>query len=219
MKSTFVLAFGVVAAMSQATILTFDIDQISNGQALPQGYGDNVTAATMGSFHYDISNGTTADIAVSYLGSPGNQTDLNWWGTGYSDLTNVLEYEPDGAPTYSVTLTGSNGQNVVLNSFDMGNFGGAITVPGVTIRDAAGGVLWSQTNIALSASGTPHVHFDFGGLTSSSLTIEVDISGLGGNSDNVGLDNISFNQQAVPEPISMLGLAAFGLLAARRRKQ
>jgi hypothetical protein len=218
MKRILILGMVAVAAFSQATVLTFDIDGNSAGQVLQQGYGDNVTAADMGTFHYGISNGTTPDITVSYAGTPGNQADVNWWNTGYSDLTNVMEYEPDGLPLFSVTFTGSNGMNAVLNSFDLGNFGGAVTLPGLTVRDESGAVLWQMTNIAVGSSATPHLSFDVGGLSASVLTLEVDLTGLGGNSDNIGLDNISFGQEAVPEPFTMTGIAVLGLLAARRRK-
>ncbi|MFM9874203.1 MAG: PEP-CTERM sorting domain-containing protein [Fimbriimonadaceae bacterium] len=218
MKRILILAFGAVSAVSQATIFTFDIDQLGNGSALPQGYGDNVTSANMGTFHYEIANGTTPDILVSYAGSPGGQTDVNWWSTGYSDLTNVMEYEPDGAPVFSVTFTGTNGANAVLNSFDLGNFGASVILPGLTVRNGSGTILWQQTNIAVASSSSPHLSFNVGGLSASVLTLEVNVAGLGGNSDNIGLDNISFSQDSVPEPISMLGLAAFGLIAARRRK-
>lgn len=218
MKRILILAIGAVSAMSQATILTFDIDQLGNGAGMPDAYGDNVTAATMGTFHYDVSNGTTPDVTVSYAGSPGNQPGCNWWATGYSDLTNVLEYEPDGAPVFSVTFTGSNGVNAVLNSFDLGNFGASVILPGLTVRDGSGIVLWQQSNIAVASSSSPHLSFNVGGLSASVLTLEVNVAGLGGNSDNIGLDNISFSQDSVPEPITMLGLAAFGLIAARRRK-
>ena len=218
MKRILILGLAAVAAVSQATVLTFDIDGNSAGQALQQEYGDNVTAADMGIFHYDISNGTTPDIAVSYAGTPGSQPDVNWWSTGYSDLTNVMEYEPDGLPLFSVTFTGSNGFNAVLNSFDLGNFGGAVTLPGLTVRDGSGAVLWQMTDIAVASSSNPHLSFNVGGVSAPVLTLEVNVTGLGGNSDNIGLDNISFGQEAVPEPFTMAGITGLGLLAARRKR-
>lgn len=215
MKRILILAFGAVAAMSQATVLTFDIAGNNAGNALDANYGDNVSAATMGAFSYDISNGITPDVTVSYLG--GTQNILSWWSTGYSDLTNVIYYEPDGGTPMSVTLTGSNGQNVVLNSFDLGNFGATVILPGLTVRDGSGNVLWQNLNVAVPSSSSPHLSFNVG-VTAEVLVLEVDLTGLGGNSDNIGLDNISFGQEAVPEPISMIGLAALGFIATRRRK-
>lgn len=60
------------------------------------------------------------------------------------------------------------------------------------------------------------------GVEGRQLTLFVDIFGLGGNSDNVGLDNISFSQvavSAVPLPAGFtLLLGALGLLALGRRR-
>lgn len=219
MKQTLILCALSAAAFSQATVLTFDIDNASDGMVMPQDYGDNVSAATMGSYHYGMGTGFTPDVAVQYLGSPGSPNDLNFWSTGYNDLTNVLEYEPDGFPEYSVVFSASAGNQVVLESFDMGNFGPEITVPGVTIRDENGTVVWQMANIALPAGSVQsHLHFDLTGVTGQTLTMRVDLAGLGGNSDNVGLDNISFGQQAVPEPATLAVLALGAAAFARKRR-
>jgi len=220
LQALFILGIGGLVASSQATILTFDIDNNGAGQLLQGEYGDNVTTATMGSFHYDVSNGTTPDVTTSYLGQ-GAQAELNWWSTGYSDLTNVAEYEPDGAPGYSITLTAAAGWNVVLNGFDLGNFGGEITVPSITVLGDGNAVLAQFNNFVLTASNTAHSPFSFGpALQGQSLTINFDLTGLGGNSDNVGIDNISFNQVAalVPEPATM-GALAIGIAALVRRRR
>ena len=75
-----------------ATVLTFDIDPISDGLDVPQTYGDNVTDSTMGSFHYGGAGELTPNITVSY----GNVTP-SLWTSGYGDLNNALyEDEDDG---------------------------------------------------------------------------------------------------------------------------
>ena len=57
-------------------------------------------------------------------------------------------------------------------------------------------------------------------VTATSLRMTVDVSGLGGNSDNVGFDNIQFSQglavSSVPGPVAAL---PFALLALRRRQR
>lgn len=217
---TFSLLIGA-SALSNATVLTFDISGNTAGQLVQQAYGDNVTAATMGSFSYGSAHGFTPDVTTSYIGL-GNQTDLNWWSTGYSDLTNVVEYEPDGDPGYAISLGASTGNLVSLHDFDLGNFGAQITIPGLTVKDGTNNVLFSQSNFVLPGSGTmTHLHFDFNSapLTAQSLTITLDLSGLGGNSDNVGIDNIGFSQSAVPEPATLaaLGIGALALLKRRRK--
>lgn len=203
------------ATLSPATILTFDIAGASAGQTMPMDYGDFVTSGTMGNYSYGISNGLTPDVNVDY-----GPHDLNFWTTGYSDLTNVLENEPDGDAGYDVIFTPNlPGQTVVtIESFDMGNWGGAIVVPGITIRTNSG-VLWQQNNIELGASASPHLTFTPNVSASERIYLHVDTTGLGGNSDNVGLDNIAFRQSAVPEPATMAALGlGFAAIMRRRRK-
>lgn len=213
-----ILTLGILGlgALSQATVLTFDITGNSNGNFLDQGYGDNVAAATVGNFGYDISNGTTPDVTVDY--SRSDSGPLSWWSTGYSDLTNVIYNENDGDSLLRITFTASNNQNVVLNSFDIGNFGGAVTLPGLSLKDGNGLTLVQLTDVPIPSFSSPASNFVVGGFASQVLVLELDLTGLGGNSDNIALDNISFSQEAVPEPATMLGLAALGALVARRKK-
>jgi hypothetical protein len=215
----FASALTVLAASGSATVLTFDLAGATDYTPIPQEYGDNVTATTMGGFSYGAGGGFTPDVNVGYFGSPGSQSFLNIWTTGYNDLTNVAEYEPDGEPTFGFTFDGTNGQAVRLESFDLGNYGGAVTVPGITITDGTGNVLWSQTQFALPASSNPG-HLTFSpNVTATSLRMTVDVTGLGGNSDNVGFDNIRFSQQPVPEPASLTSLGLGGLAFLRRRRK
>lgn len=215
MKRLLTIGMVAVAAFSQATILTFDVTGNTVGVFMDDAYGDNVTAATMGNFGYDISNGITPDVTVSYSGGTAGQ--LSWWSTGYSDLTNVIYYEPDGSSPMRVTFTGSNGQNAVLNSFDLGNFGGEVTLPGLTVRDGSGNLLWSALNVTVPIFTSPALNFNVGGVAAEVLVLEVDLTGLGSSSDNIGLDNISFSQEPVPEPMTLVALAAGGLLLRRRK--
>lgn len=201
--------------VANATVLTFDITGAADGSVMPQSYGDNVTATTMGNFSYGSAHGFTPDITTSYVGL-GGQADLNWWSNGYGDLTNVIEYEPDGAPGFSVDLLASSGL-VELHGFDMGNWGSDITVASVKVMSGTN-TLFSQSNVFLPG-GSTHVDFDFTTpLSAASMSIVIDLTGLGGSSDNVGLDNIAFGQ-AVPEPTTMaiLGAGVFTLLKRRRK--
>ncbi|ARU40979.1 hypothetical protein CCB80_07410 [Armatimonadetes bacterium Uphvl-Ar1] len=213
-----ILTLGILGhgALSQATVLTFDITGNSNGNFLDQGYGDNVAAATVGNFGYDISNGTTPDVTVDY--SRSDSGSLSWWSTGCSDLTNVIYNENDGDPLLRITFTASNNQNVVLNSFDIGNFGGAVTLPGLSLKDGNGLTLVQLIDVPIPSFSSPASTFIIGGFASQVLVLELDLTGLGGNSDNIGLDNISFSQEAVPEPATMLGLAAVGAWFACRKR-
>jgi hypothetical protein len=117
-----------------------------------------------------------------------------------------------------VKLTADPGVLVRLEAFDVGNFGGPITIPAIRVLDHNGQPLFAQTNYVLGASGGPHSSFTFSpALMDSSLTIDFDLTGLGGNSDNVGLDNVRFGQD-VPEPSFGLLLPCGMIFLARRRR-
>ena len=107
---------GVVVAsgpVASAAVLTFEVDGIGNGNLLPQEYGDRISAATMGSFTYGVDAGLTPNVLVDYA-SGGQQTPLNWWGSGYNDLFGVVEHEPDGASGYELVFTAEPGILVTL---------------------------------------------------------------------------------------------------------
>src|SRR5688572_4909780 len=92
----------------QATELTFQMTPSGNGTLIPQAYGDRVIASTMGTFTYGTGGGFTPNVVVDYRGKS-TQVDLNHWTTGYNQLVNVAEYEPDGANGYQIILTADPG--------------------------------------------------------------------------------------------------------------
>jgi hypothetical protein len=222
MKTHHLLLIALFAAASHAsaTVLTFDISGATNGVAMPQDYGDRASSTTDGAFSYGAAGGFTPNAVVDYF-SPDAPIDLNFWTTGYNDLVNVVENEPDGEAGYTIRLTADAGFILRLDSFDLGNFGGAVTLPGLRVEDGEGNILFSMSNIFVGDSSQTHQDYDFaGGLFGSELNIIVDTTGLGGNSDNIGLDNIQFGQD-VPEPSAYAMLALGGVmlwfLATRNR--
>ncbi len=135
-------------------------------------------------------------------------------------MFNVVENEPEGHNGYSITFVADAGYQVSLTSLDMGNWGGAISVPGLSITDGNGLELFSASNISLVANVVQsHTSFDFGSLLANTLILHIDTTGLGGASDNVGLDNIQFSQvTAVPIPAAfwLFGSAIAGLISVTR---
>jgi hypothetical protein len=142
----------------------------------------------------------------------------------------VYENEADGdILTGIVFVSEAAGIDVTLSSFDLGNYAGEIVVPKLEIF--ADMVLqYSLLDFILPADST-NTHLDFDGLdiSGSQVGIFIDLTGLGGNSDNVGLDNVVFSQGAAttppnPNPIPLpaglplmlAGLGGLGLI--RRRK-
>jgi hypothetical protein len=213
------LTYWLSTATAQASELTFDIDGIGNGNVMPQEYGDNITALNMGDFHYGAAGGFTPNVMVSYADLSGN--NITYWKPGFNDLVGVLNNEDDGEAGYSVTFTADTGFDVSLLGFDLGNYGSAVTLPGLTITDGNDNILYSQLNFNVSASSAPHMGFDFSNILAHEIKVHVDTTGLGGNSDNIGLDNIQFSQVAavpVPAAIWLFGSGLLGLLSSGRNK-
>ena len=204
---------------AQATVLGFDVAGLPSGGVMPQDYGDRVTSSTSGDFTYGTAGGFTPNVEVAYEGDPGGGgigSNLSLWINGFSDLVNVLNNEDDGESRFEVRLTADAGFAVLLESFDLGNFGSELTIAELRIENGSGAALFTSTNFTLPVSSEPHLDFDFGtGLVASELLISIDLTGLGGSSDNVGLDNLQFGQVEVPEPSTIL-LAVAALLFGRQ---
>lgn len=226
-----ILQFGLVAlaAMTSANagvVLTFDLTA-SGVVAMDQNYGDRVASAMNAAGSYGtFGTGFTPNIVVDYAGGALNTT-LTRWTTDYGDLVNVLENEDDGDNRLTITMTADPGFGVRLFGFDLGGWPNAnYTIPNLFVRDGMGTNLFSQSNVLVkgAAPDPRHTSFDFApGLEAQQIQIFIDLTGLGGASDNIGIDNIAFEQfvcdgSAVPEPSSfaLLAAGAAGLLLARR---
>lgn len=209
-----------LAAFSNATILTFDIDGISNFQNVNQAYGDNVTGATMGGFHYGVdAEGFTPNITTAY-----GTGDPALWTTGYGDLTNILFEDQDGSGILTVTFTAAAGFEAILYGFDLAAystaFGSNPSIQSLTVTDGGATTYFSQSNFSVSRSTRTEVDLGNTPIVGSTLRITVDARNLGGLNDDIGIDNIMFGQQnAVPEPATMAALSLGAVFLARKRRK
>jgi hypothetical protein len=209
------------------TILTFDFGPnagVSNGTPIPQAYGDNVVAASMGAFSYGGSAPFTPNVTALYSGGP---VGPFFRDTGYGNLINVAAGQEN--QLLLVTLTPGPGSLVFLNSFDLAGSGGTdYVINSVQVFGSAGGVLFSENNVLVRGDSSPlRTPFTFANVSSPGfLTIQIDALNLGNQSDNIGIDNISFTQvnaaAAAPEPgalalLAMTGLPLAGGMLRRRR--
>lgn len=180
-----------------ATVLTFE-PRGGDGTAIDSAYGSRVTSPAQGGFVYGSAGGFTPNVVIEY----GPVTDdVHRWSGDYGDLQDVIYREAEGAGILTVTLRADPGFLVVLRRFDLAGWPNTdYTINGVQVLDGAGTVVFSQPDAAIrGASGSPrHTGFDFGPspLVAQVLTMQIDSRNLGGGSDNIGIDNIEFSQQA-----------------------
>lgn len=214
-------ALAVVVSMAHGSVLTFDFGG-GNGTGVPQEYGDRITSGTMGSFSYGTDFGFTPNITADYLGTGG----VNHWTTDYGDLSGIAYAEGEGGNIFSITLQADLGFAVALHGFDMGGWPSTdYRVDWVRVyAGEAGnlGVVFEQTNALIRGStvddqGRRHTSFDFSRpIVGTFVVVEFNAASLGGGGDNVGIDNVAFEQ--VPAPAS-LGMMLMGGVAAGRRRR
>ncbi len=204
----------VVPAAAHATILNFDA--LPGGGVVSSGYGDRV-AGPDPAWGYVEGNGWTPNVSVGFdtLKLDGNEftvSGLRTWGLGYGDLSVVAFPGAQTEHAGIFTFTPDAGYRVRINSFLLAGFP-AVDYDGqpILVTDASFNVLWD---------GGSHVegsNLDGGGFPDAThstfapgITYEGTVYLIFGNNWNIGIDEIDFDQVAVPEP-GTLGLAGVGL--------
>jgi hypothetical protein len=194
------LVLASALAQSQTTTLPFDIN---NPTTLITGYGDRVTGPLTGGHNYTGTGTFTPNVELAFGALDNGLTSLlHEWASGYNDLVNVVYASVGGLAGVTaeivVSFMADPGHRVSLQAFDIGNWGAAITLPYVRISNELGVVLFEELNVALNPNTSP-LERNFV-LTPAPvgqiLTLRISLEGLGGNADNVGLDNVRFGQQA-----------------------
>ncbi len=214
------LVIGVVvgmAAMSQATVMTFQDLNLGNYGIIPNTYGDNVTgpgSAPNGT--YLLGNGWTPNVVTDYRTvDPSGTTYVSYvdlWNAGYGDLPNVAFAATNGYYA-EITLTADAGLDVVLNSFDIASYTSVERpVAQLQILDGARNVLWNADGHTIPAG---NVHSSFSpGIRGNVLILRW------GDDWNTGVSNINFDQaNPVPEPATLTILSLAAVAALRRRSR
>ncbi len=169
--------------------------------------------ATMATFTGDpsVPNVTIRypDQAGTFDGSP----TLNLWNDGYGPYSNDVDASlyPDWQGPILV-LEADPGWSVVLHSIEVAMWAGGDGAIDITVEDGAGNVLFDQQGISMTALGTYNL-VDFGGISAPKLVISV-----GSSTTSHGLNNLTYDQIAIPEPAS-LALMGMGAALMLRRRQ
>lgn len=147
----------------------------------------------------------------------GGGRSLRWWDKNYNNLYGVVWADGgDGNSQARIDLQPLNGQQVTLSSFDLGAYSFGTLATTVSVTDLqSGATLFSFTG-------------SVGNSNVSATTFTPNVSSVNGlritwqdSAYNVGIDHITFNVTAVPEPgtvaLMLAGLTLVGAAARRRR--
>nr|WP_320191900.1 PEP-CTERM sorting domain-containing protein [uncultured Desulfobacter sp.] len=214
------LIIGLLSGTANATILTFDGLSAYNYDPIDGNYGDSVSTPNDAYGSYEMGNGFTPNINVSY-NTVGSNAYLEAWNTGYGDLVKVA-YADNNDSIAEITFTADLGYQVSINSFDMAGFGqGDNTLDLLEIVDDAGNIVWTASALQIQVEDDAHSSF-YPVVMGTELTIRW------GDNWNIGIDNINFDQigeasvvgASVPVPSALLLLASglLGLAGVRRKK-
>jgi hypothetical protein len=214
---------GLSAVGAYATVLTFDNVDPNNApfdfQPIPFDYGDRVDALGVdsgGRRNFDLTHGATPNVAVQMFTANYSDwslhRDLFVWVTDFADLTDVANHEPDYAARF--IFTADPQWYVRLHSFQMAGWRYDQPLPFLQVL-VDGNPVFTQTNIVIS--GTTANTFSFDPNVVKGRVIEIRF----GNNWDVGIDNIGFSQELIPEPASLtlLGAGLAGLALRRRNKK
>ncbi len=209
------MAMALFAGTANATILMFD--GLSSNNAPILTFGDNISVAETG---ISVSNGATPNI------------DLTWSTTGGGEWQFYNDGEWSGAQvdgfgvgrTFDLQFTPDAGFGVLVDSFvfdDYVSFATGNKFNWSLFQDSSTG-----TFIA-SGTGTTtdgqNLTVNTGMATAYAgtvlLRIEEHPDNVSAAGNDQAIDDISFTQQAIPEPssVALLGLGGLGVLLRRRR--
>ncbi len=195
-----VLALAIWATEISGAILIFEpaTGSYSDFGALPQGYGNRITATTQDGFLYSLDGGATPNVVVKH--STGGLPQIYTWSADYGDLSHIVfAQEPI---VFEMDFVADPGYKVTLSSFDMASWPHLnYTINSVQVLNQNSTALFSQSNPVILGSTTTsplHTTFDFtagGGLTGTTIKVVFDSTNV--DSDDVGIDNIKFSQSIV----------------------
>ena len=216
----------LIGSEAKGSILTFDLKGTA-GVPLPPAYGDRIDATAVSSGDavadsYGLGNGTTPNILMDYspLGTPIANSSILY----YNDATWVEKAELFSAATndgtvFRFTFTPDAGFAIRINSFDLFDYPGWQTGTGDhtldwQVLDGVNQLASGSKTVAQSVSlTTESVNPIMTSFFTGPVVLELIHTG---RLDDLALDNLNFDQIAVPEPSSLCLVAMPAILLLLR---
>jgi hypothetical protein len=208
----------VSATVSKATVLTFQ--GLGTNTRIPQFYGYNVTEPAQG---IEMGNGFTPNVVVDFFpnGDNGFQTynDPDWQAA-------QLDGTP-GTGSFDIIFTPEEGYGVKVNSFEFDDyaqyeqghtFSWSLLGNDTELAGATGVVVPADTTT--DPTGADNLVINTGMNSPFFGVVTLRIVPTAGDPYDRAIDDVNFDQVAVPEPaaLAIVGLAATLLLGRRGRR-
>lgn len=222
------LAIVAVAALAASgaharTEYLLDFDAATACDAVPGARGSCFDRADLGPSYGDVPG--IVDVRFDGVAKNDVPNPMNWWSTGYNDLTGVAfgNSGEDNFAAAEIVIEALDGNGITLLGFDLGAWLNAKRRSQWVILDHGTGEVLARTRMAsdplidigtLATPGNPSrsTPFTFDLFSPTGIVIQ-----WGPGSWFVGIDNIRFAAGAFPTPIpepSTTALWAMGALAA-----
>lgn len=208
-----VVSLALTAGAHSATILAGS--GLANNQTIPADHGSRLP----GTPNIILTWSADWDAYVSR-----STPDINPSNSWPSDAQANGVYQLDAARdvTQTITFTPDAGFAVILLSLDLNDWvRGPIDMASMNVdwavTGSVSGTLGSGTFATVDATSK---NFTFGSLTGANgETLTLGLTQRSGEPSYLAMDNLSFDQVAIPEPAgAALGTLALGAMAMRRRR-
>jgi len=212
-----VILLNVVVGV-KATIVNFS--GVGANIQIPSDYASNVSADGTA---WSVSNGATPNVALTWSAEAGT-AEQRWDFYNDTEWPGVVQMNDTREGTkYWITFTPESGYGVILDSFvfdDYAAWEGGSDFSWKLYQDSTNGTVLSSGNITTADGQNLAVNTGMSSVYAGTIVFEIFNNDTTSGEEGSGeaLDDITFRQEAIPEPavVSFIFVIGLGLIATRR---